>query len=266
MNAAARESATPLRSVGLVGRGVLLETVRRRELYVILVFAALFLAGVLVARAVGIPNPETGTFVLNLGLTLALGAAHVLAILTAARQIPAELENRTIHPVLAKPLSRAEYLLGKWWACTATGASTFFVLAAIAWIAVPKLEDYSPPMLVQTFLAGVLSLALVAALSLLGSILIPHAMNVVLVALVVWFGHTFGGFVVARAAGGVFAGFARWLMAYVPNFNKLNLVARYTDGIGPLPPGEFLVMTLYVTICLAACFAASAFAFDRRRL
>ncbi len=260
------ENLSPFRSVGLIGRGVLLETLRRREIYVLLIFAAVFLSGVLVVRVVGIPNPETGTFILNLGLMLALTAAHVLTILTAARQIPFELENRTIYPVLAKPITRSEYIFGKWWACTAAGALVLFVLGAIAWMSVPKLEAYSFAMLIQTVVAGVLSLGTVAAVALLGSVLIPQAMNIVLTALVVWFGHSFTGFVVTRVAGGPLEAPTRWLTAYLPNFNKLNLVTRYTDGIGPLPPGEFLAMIVYVTIIFGACFASSALVFRRRML
>jgi len=40
-----------------------------------------------------------------------------IAIGTAARQIPAERENRTIFPLLAKPVSRWEFIAGKFAGC-----------------------------------------------------------------------------------------------------------------------------------------------------
>src|SRR5204863_2668592 len=44
-------------------------------------------------------------------------SALVIAIVTTARQIPSERENRTIFPLLAKPVSRAQVILGKFFGC-----------------------------------------------------------------------------------------------------------------------------------------------------
>ena len=41
----------------------------------------------------------------------------VIAITTTARQIPAERENRTLLPLLAKPLTRTQLILGKFLGC-----------------------------------------------------------------------------------------------------------------------------------------------------
>ena len=41
----------------------------------------------------------------------------VIAITTTARQIPAERENRTLLPLLAKPLTRTQLVLGKFLGC-----------------------------------------------------------------------------------------------------------------------------------------------------
>lgn len=44
-------------------------------------------------------------------------SAIVIAVTTAARQIPSERENRTLFPLLAKPVSRAQVILGKFFGC-----------------------------------------------------------------------------------------------------------------------------------------------------
>src|SRR5947208_9052141 len=41
----------------------------------------------------------------------------VIAITTAARQIPAERESRTIFPLLAKPVTRSQVVVGKFMGC-----------------------------------------------------------------------------------------------------------------------------------------------------
>ena len=40
-----------------------------------------------------------------------------MAVGTTARQIPAERENRTIFPLLAKPVTRAQVVAGKFLGC-----------------------------------------------------------------------------------------------------------------------------------------------------
>jgi ABC-type transport system involved in multi-copper enzyme maturation permease subunit len=44
-------------------------------------------------------------------------ASLVIAITTTARQIPAERESRTIFPLLAKPVGRGEFIMGKFAGC-----------------------------------------------------------------------------------------------------------------------------------------------------
>jgi len=44
-------------------------------------------------------------------------SALVIALTTAARQIPAERENRTIFPLLAKPVTRGQIITGKFLGC-----------------------------------------------------------------------------------------------------------------------------------------------------
>jgi ABC-type transport system involved in multi-copper enzyme maturation permease subunit len=44
-------------------------------------------------------------------------SALIMAVATAARQIPAERENRTIFPLLAKPVTRAQVIAGKFLGC-----------------------------------------------------------------------------------------------------------------------------------------------------
>jgi len=251
------------RNVWLVGRGVLLETARRKEFWVLSIFAAVFAMGVMVVRSVGIENADTAKFVVNLGLSLALGAAHLLTILATARQVPSDLENRTIYPILAKPVDRLQYLVGKWWACSAAGIATLLALSAIAWVPAPPIEG-SAAMLVQAALAGTLSVALTAAMTLLFSLLMPQAANIVVSGLVVWFGDKAAGFLTTRASGTGVASAAQWVAGYVPDFSRLNLVTRYTDGIAALAPAQALGLALYALILLLACHAG-AYALFRRR-
>src|SRR5262245_29934822 len=91
-NPASAANANGPNPIPLLIRAVFVETIRRREFYVLLLFMGLFLLGAGVSRIGGIKDPATATFLLNLGLTMSYSFALLLTLLTAARQFPDELE------------------------------------------------------------------------------------------------------------------------------------------------------------------------------
>jgi ABC-type transport system involved in multi-copper enzyme maturation permease subunit len=98
---------------------VIKEMYRRKDFYVLLVLTALI---TLVLGSVNFFNdPKIVRYLKEVCLLLVWISALVIAIGTAARQIPAERENRTIFPLLAKPVTRWHVILGKflgcWFAC-----------------------------------------------------------------------------------------------------------------------------------------------------
>jgi ABC-type transport system involved in multi-copper enzyme maturation permease subunit len=99
---------------------VLKELYRRKDFYVLFILTALI---TLLMGALNFFNADhVVRYLKEICLLLIWISALVIAVTTAARQIPAERENRTIFPLLAKPLTRGELLAGKFLGCwTATG-------------------------------------------------------------------------------------------------------------------------------------------------
>lgn len=100
-----------LRVVGLIARTVLVESVRRRELY-ILVLAAACMIG-LVVRIDFFGLEGLNKFYRDISLQVMSAATAIAVIVLSARQLPREFESRTIYPLLAKPISRLSFLAGK---------------------------------------------------------------------------------------------------------------------------------------------------------
>ncbi len=262
-------SITPpsmFRSVSLVSRGVMLETVRRKEFYVLLIMTLVFALGVLVMTFVGVENGSTGTFILNLGLTLAYFAAHLLALLSIARQVPNDINNRTLYPLLAKPLGRGQYLIGKWAACTLAGIITLALLTTLVWFTTPKMESYSVGVLLQGIVLHCISMGLITAIGLFFSLLVPQGVNIILGMLLFTFGEKIIGFIIAHASNTSFKSVAVWLTSYIPDFSKLNLIVRYTDGIAPLAFGEFFGLIVYGLLLTGIVLMGSCLIFNRQPL
>lgn len=94
---------------------VVKELYRRKDFYVLFVLTALI---TLVVGAVNFfHDPRIIRFLKEVCLLLIWASTLVVAIGTAARQIPAERENRTIFPLLAKPVTRWQVLFGKFLGC-----------------------------------------------------------------------------------------------------------------------------------------------------
>jgi ABC-type transport system involved in multi-copper enzyme maturation permease subunit len=94
---------------------VIKELYRRKDFYVLLVLTVVLT--LLMASARFFNDASIVRILKETCMWLIWISALVIAIVTTARQIPAERENRTIFPLLAKPVSRAQVILGKFFGC-----------------------------------------------------------------------------------------------------------------------------------------------------
>jgi len=148
---------------------VVKELYRRKDFYVLFIITVLLS---LVMASVNFFNDDKIVrYLKELCLLLIWIASLVIAITTAARQIPAEREQRTLLPLLAKPVSRSQVLLGKfagcWLACGGTLVCfyLFFGLLAMS-------REHSWPLLsyVQAMTLHWMLLGIVIAFVLFGSL------------------------------------------------------------------------------------------------
>jgi len=260
-------SAIPInRAIHLIASCTVLETLRKRDLFVLLLLASIYAVGVVVARVVGIENPATATFLLNLGLYLAYLASHALVLLHAAAQLPQEMEQRTLYPLLAKPVERSAVILGKWVASCLVCVCAYLVLAGLAASAAPRMESTHAGMLAQTLVLHVASLGLLAALAVAGSLVLPKAVNVATLALLAMSGDKITGLASAWIGDRPAAPLFNWILGYLPEFTKLNVITRYTDGLTPLSAWVFGGLLGYATIFMAASLLFAIRLFERKPL
>src|SRR5215204_4464303 len=94
---------------------VIKELYRRKDFYVLFILTAL------ITLAMGsfklFDDEKIIRYIKEICLLLIWVSSLVIAIMTAARQIPAEREHRTIFPLLAKPITRGQLIFGKFLGC-----------------------------------------------------------------------------------------------------------------------------------------------------
>jgi ABC-type transport system involved in multi-copper enzyme maturation permease subunit len=148
---------------------VVKELYRRKDFYVLFVLTAL--VTVLMGSMNFFHDKNIAGFLKEGCLWLIWISALVIAIVTTARQIPAECENRTIFPLLAKPVSRNQVVLGKFAGCWfATGIALFIFYLFFTIVAGTRENQWPVVSYLQALWLQWMMLAIVIAMALLGSI------------------------------------------------------------------------------------------------
>jgi ABC-type transport system involved in multi-copper enzyme maturation permease subunit len=148
---------------------VIKELYRRKDFYVLFVLTALI---TLAAGSVNFfHDAKIVRYVKDVCMLLIWVSSLLIAIVTTARQIPAERENRTIFPLLAKPVSRAQVLLGKFLGCWLATGIALLVFYAFFGVITGSREHQLPVLsYFQALWLQWMMLAIVIAMVLLGSI------------------------------------------------------------------------------------------------
>ena len=244
-------------------RGVWLQSVRRNEFAVLLILLALYLVGVLILRVVGIDSADTARFVTGLGLSLGSMLASVLVIALGARQVPVELELRTIYPVLAKPLSRNRFLVGKALPTWTLGVVALLLFTVVTLIAVPGLPYQHPAALAQALVLRALSLALLTALVFWLALWLPSSVAMLLAAAICFLGAPLGNFIASALGDSAAAGLLSHLL---PRLALLDQFDRYADGGAPLSAAAMATLLLYGGLWTAIASWLTARRFGRMPL
>lgn len=149
---------------------VIKELYRRKDFYVLFVLTGLLTALMLFAN---IFNDEKIVGALKeICLLLIWISGLFIAVGTAARQIPAEREQRTIFPLLAKPVTRWHVVLGKFlgcWFASGLALVVFYVFLGI--VAGTREHAWRVPVYFEGFWMQWMFLAVVISLVLWGSII-----------------------------------------------------------------------------------------------
>jgi len=93
------------------------EMYRRKDFYVLLILTVLITA--LMGSVNFFHDDKIVRYLKEVCLLLIWISSLFIAIGSMARQVPSEKENRTIFPLLAKPISRTQLLIGKFLGCWA---------------------------------------------------------------------------------------------------------------------------------------------------
>jgi ABC-type transport system involved in multi-copper enzyme maturation permease subunit len=165
---------------------VIKELYRRKDFYVLFILTIIIC---LIMGSINIFNDnQIIRYLKELCLLLIWVSSLIIAITTTARQIPAEREQRTLLPLLAKPLSRTELIIGKFLGCwIVCGLALLCFYAFFGALAASREHQWPLLNYLQAASLHWMALGVVIALSLLGSLVFaaPSSNSTICFALVV---------------------------------------------------------------------------------
>lgn len=115
-----------------ITRVVWLEMVRRKDIYVLLILLLAFLITLMSLNIFGLSNLVG--FVKEIGLLMVWIFGWILAVNISTRQLPREETRGTIFQLLAKPITRAEVVVGKWlgaWSISSAAVIVFYAVLVL---------------------------------------------------------------------------------------------------------------------------------------
>jgi Cu-processing system permease protein len=238
------------------------ETVRERVLYNLVFFAILMTLSGLLLGQLSIRQDEK--IIKDLGLAAMDGFGTLIAIFVGVGLVSKEIDRRSLFPLLAKPVRRSEFLLGKFAGLAFTLLVNVAVMAGGLYatlVLTGRRPDAGVLAAVYTIFLG---LCMTVAVALLFSVFTSAALaTVCTVSLVVAGRYADVLQHVREAAPGAPAWLVQAVYYAVPNFHLLDVKDHVVYG-DPVGARALAALTAYAVVYMAVVLGIALFAFERR--
>jgi ABC-type transport system involved in multi-copper enzyme maturation permease subunit len=257
-----------MRRAAAVALNTFREAVRDRVLYNLVFFALLMMAAAILVGQISIGIEEE--VIKSLGLSAISVIGLLIAVFIGVGLVYKEMDKRTLYALLAKPVRRWEFLLGKFGGLVLTLAVNTLAMTAGLFAALlyvkHHLERTDAVLLVAVYFI-LLKLMLVVALALLFScystplLAILYTSAFYVAGLFVMDVRTFH-FANESPATAAFLGGLSYLL---PNFENLDVLAAAAHGT-EIPRTLILQNTAYTALYCGIVLLGAAAVFSRRNL
>lgn len=251
----------------VIASNVFREVIRDRVLYLIAFYAlGLVAATQLLPRVAA--NTEDKIF-LDLGIA-AIGILGLLiAVFIGTNLVNKEIEKRTVSVMIAKPISRAEFIVGKHWGLTAVLAVLVLAMMAI-FVGVMVYEQIPFPVtsLIIAAIFQLLELSLIAAVAILFSVLTSSVLSMLLTLSIYFVGHLSRDLLALGSLTKevVFQQVTQVLYLILPDLSRLDWKNQAVYGMALMPsPLELLSHAAYGLIYTTLLLTLAVLIFSRRQ-
>jgi ABC-type transport system involved in multi-copper enzyme maturation permease subunit len=240
------------------------ETVRERVLYNLVLFAVLMTVSGLLMKQLSIRQDER--IIKDIGLAAMELFGTLIAVFMGVGLVSKEIERRSLYPLLAKPLGRSEFILGKFAGLGFTLLVNVAVMTAGLYLTLAATHAAFDPNLLKAVYTLFLALLLVVALALLFSALSSSMLAAVGTVILVVAGH-FSDIIrnMRQVAPGTPDWLAQALYYALPNFRSFDLKSRVVH-FDPVAFSDLGWITLYAAAYVGVVLGLALTVFRSRDL
>lgn len=255
-----------MKRIFVIGYVVWLEMLRRKDIYVFFMLLAAGLAAMLSTDAFGAGGASG--HVKETGLLLTWLFSIVIAVHVAARQIPREENTGTVYPLLAKPVSRLEFVLGKWfgaWSIVSAATIAYYLFtAAVAGLRGGGLDAAA---LAQAALLHSMALAVIAAMAVAFSTRMTAEAAAVMTYIFSLGAYAITGHIPSLIAQeqGLRGNALLALYYFLPHLELFDMRRRLVHDWGAAPAWAICSVVVYGALLTAACLAAAWLVYGAKR-
>jgi Cu-processing system permease protein len=255
-----------MRALLAIAGNTVREALRDRILYNLFIFAVLLTVGSLTVSTLTLG--EQSRIISNMGTGATQLFGTLIAVFLGVALISRELDRRTCYPVLARPVSRATFVVGKYLGLLATLALNV-LLMAVATAAMLYLYRADGSWVDPAFLAAfglmVVQFAICGALAVLFSTFSSATLSAILALALIGAGWLFSEVRLFWLLSSRVS--MKWLVRVLdfvlPNMGLLDLKEAVVYG-DPVTAGSFVARLAYGCAYSATLIALAALVFSRR--
>jgi ABC-type transport system involved in multi-copper enzyme maturation permease subunit len=254
--------------IAAIARNSFREAVRDRVLYNLVLFVLLLTAAAVFLSELS--GGQEAKIIVDLGLSALLLFGTFIAILVGVGLVYKEIERRTLYAILAKPIGRGEFLLGKYLGLCLTLLVNVAVMGVGVSLALIYVRRGWNPLAARVWPAVFLiyvELMILTAVALLFSSFSSPALSALLTFFVFIIGHFSAD--LKALANSMGSAPARWFFSglyyLLPNFSNYSVITVTAHGQSP---GARLVViaVAYAIVYISVLLAATTLIFRRRNL
>ncbi len=249
--------------IGVIAFNTFRENLRDKILYTVLVFAVLLLGASIYLADLSVMEHQK--IVTDLGLAAINIAGVIIAIMVGISLVTNEIERKTVYTILARPMSRAQFILGKYLGLLAT---IFLNISIMVGVFVGMLFVYPAASFFPVFQAIELifvELMLLTAVAVFFSTFSSTTLSAIMTIGVFIVGHLTGDLVgLSKRSANELIKIGTTALYYLwPNLEVLNIKGQAAAGIS-IPFSLQATASAY-GLCYAALLIVAACVIFQRR-
>ena len=254
-----------LRKVGYVALNTYRETVRDKVLYNLVLFALLMIGSSYVLGAISVYQEIK--IIKDLGLASISIFGMVIAIFIGIGLVSKEMDRRTLYTVLTKPLTRAQFLLGKYLGLCVTLLVNVLVMTAGLYLLLLLMKHPFDPELLKAIYLIYLKLVVLVGVAILFSTFTSSVLAGILTGFVYVTGYFSSDLknLESIVEPGLLPQLTRAIYYLLPNFKNFDVKAAVVAG-DPVTWSQLSWVTLYAVVYTAVLLTASCWIFRQRNL